>query len=174
MQPDIRAAKGVFPRISPKAYVDPKATVIGDVEIGNYSSVWPGAVIRGDLGPIRIGKCTNVQENVVIHTEAGIEVKIGDYVTICHGSIIHACQIDDYVLISQGVIVMNKARVRSYSIVDAGALVVEGHEIPSGVVVHGSPGKPFRQATEEEKKYIEECAKLYADIVKRYLRTGSL
>lgn len=164
---DIIEFNGKSPRIHLSAYLDPKATIIGDVEIGEGTSIWPGAVIRGDAGKVMIGRWTNVQENVVIH---GRKTVIGDYVTICHGAIIHGATIENNVLISHGAIVLDNTVIRSDSIIDAGSLIPENHEIPRGVIVHGIPGKPVRNATEDEIKYIRFSAESYIERTKRLRR----
>jgi len=159
------------PIIHKSAYIDPKATIIGDVEIGEGCSIWTGAVLRAD-GKIRIGNYTNIQENCVVHAPEGNTTKIGNHVTICHGAIIHGCTIEDYVLISMGAIVMDRAVVRTEAIVDAGALVVEGHEIASGDLIHGVPGKKERDLTKSEREYIRGCAALYAGRAKNLLKSS--
>jgi carbonic anhydrase/acetyltransferase-like protein (isoleucine patch superfamily) len=148
-------------------YIDPRAVILGNVEIGENSSIWPGAVLRGD-GKIRIGCFTNIQENCVVHAPEGTKTIIGNHVTICHGAIIHACTIEDEVLISMGAIIMDGATIGKNAIVDAGALVTEGKKIPSGVLIHGVPGKIVRELRKSEIDYIRGCAILYAKKAEKY------
>src|SRR5262252_5768186 len=121
----LRPFRGVLPRVHPTAFVDDSAQVIGDVEIGEESSVWMSAVLRGDVHWIRVGRRTNIQDGTIVHVMNGTHpTAIGDEVTIGHGAIIHGCTIDNLCLIGMGAIVLNGARIGSGSIVAAGTLVV--------------------------------------------------
>ncbi len=156
----LRPYRGLSPRAHPSAFIDDSAQVIGDVEIGEESSVWMCAVIRGDVHSIRIGRRTNVQDGTVVHAMTGTHpTAIGDNVTIGHGAIIHGCTIDHQCLIGMGAIVLNGARVGSGSIVAAGALVVKDMKIPPRSLVIGTPGKVKRLLTQAEIADIQ----LYAD-----------
>jgi Carbonic anhydrases/acetyltransferases, isoleucine patch superfamily len=128
---------GKWPKVSPKAMIHPTAYVIGEVEIGEYSSLWHYVVVRGDNDYIRIGKETNVQENSTIHTDPGFPVEIGDRVTIGHNAVIHGAKIGSNVIIGMGAIVLNGAKIGSYSIIGAGAVVTQGTEIPEGSLALG-------------------------------------
>jgi len=173
----IEEFEGKRPRISRKAFVHPSATVIGDVRIGDFSSVWPGAVIRGDSGRITIGKYTCVQDNAVIHTgdvyDSNVRTspaKIGNYVIIGHNALIHGAFIEDQTLIGGGAIIFNDALVRRGAIVGIGAVVPREVEIPPRTVVVGIPARPLRQVTTAEFRGIKTQAVHYAKLAARYLR----
>jgi carbonic anhydrase/acetyltransferase-like protein (isoleucine patch superfamily) len=151
-------------------FVAPTATVVGTVRIARGSSVWFGAVVRGDEAPVQIGRNTNVQDNAVIHVDKGVEAKIGDQVSIGHGAIVHGAQIEDTVLIGMGSIVLDGAYVKSGSIIAAGAVVTEGAEIPARSLVMGVPGKVARSVTSQQLQYIEANAKSYAMLAQSYLK----
>ena len=156
----LRPYRGLSPRVHPSAFIDDSAQVIGDVEVGEESSVWMCAVIRGDVHSIRIGRRTNVQDGTVVHAMTGTHATaIGDNVTIGHGAIIHGCTIDHQCLIGMGAILLNGAHVGTGSIIAAGTLLVEGAKIPPRSLVMGSPGKVKRLLTHAEIAEIQ----LYAD-----------
>jgi carbonic anhydrase/acetyltransferase-like protein (isoleucine patch superfamily) len=159
---------GKWPKVSPKAMIHPTAYVIGDVEIGDYSSLWHYVVVRGDNDYIRIGKETNVQENSTIHTDPGFPVEIGDRVTIGHNAVIHGAKIGSNVIIGMGAIVLNGAKIGSYSIIGAGAVVTQGTEIPEGSLALGVPARVVRRLNENDIKMIEENAEEYLRHVRRY------
>ena len=151
-----------MPSVHPTAYIDDSAQVIGDVEIGAESSVWMAAVIRGDVNRIRIGRRSNVQDGTVIHVMRDTHATtIGDEVTIGHASVIHCCKIEDRCLIGMGAILLNGARVGRESIVAAGALMVEGMEIPPRSLVMGSPARLKRPLTDAEVAEIQAYADRY-------------
>jgi carbonic anhydrase/acetyltransferase-like protein (isoleucine patch superfamily) len=159
---------GKWPKVSPKAMIHPTAYVIGDVEIGEYSSLWHYVVVRGDNDYIRIGKETNVQENSTIHTDPGFPVEIGDRVTIGHNAVIHGAKIGSNVIIGMGAIVLNGAKIGSYSIIGAGAVVTQGTEIPEGSLALGVPARVVRRLNENDIKMIEENAEEYLRHVRRH------
>lgn len=138
------------------------AVVYGDVTVGEESNIWYHAVVRGDSDSISIGKCSNVQDNCTVHVDEGHPVKIGDYVTIGHGAVVHGCSIGDRCLIGMGAIILNDAVIEDDCIIGAGALITQGKVIPKGSMVLGSPGKVIREITEEEKKSIMKNALHYA------------
>ena len=149
-----------MPRVHPTAYIDSSAQVIGDVEIGEESSVWMAVVIRGDVNRIRIGRRSNVQDGTVVHVMKDTHATtIGDHVTIGHAAVIHGCTVEDQCLIGMGTILLNGARIGAGSIVAAGTLVVEGMEVPPQSLVMGSPGKVKRALTGAEVAGIQ----MYAD-----------
>ena len=167
----IRSYKSVEPKIHPSVFVAENAVIIGDVEIGEDSSVWYGAVIRGDVNYIRIGKGTNVQDNSVVHvTHDTHPTIIGDYVTIGHRVIIHGCTIGNKVLVGMGAVIMDGVKINDYVLVGAGALITPGKEIPSGVLVAGLPAKVVRDLKPEEIKLIEESAFNYIKYKQEYLK----
>jgi carbonic anhydrase/acetyltransferase-like protein (isoleucine patch superfamily) len=149
-----------MPRVHPTAYIDSSAQVIGDVEIGEESSVWMAVVIRGDVNRIRIGRRSNVQDGTVVHVMKDTHpTTIGDHVTIGHAAVIHGCTVEARCLIGMGTILLNGARIGACSIVAAGTLVVEGMEVPPQSLVMGSPGKVKRVLTDAEVAGIQ----IYAD-----------
>jgi carbonic anhydrase/acetyltransferase-like protein (isoleucine patch superfamily) len=156
----LRPYRGVRPRVAPTAYIDSSAQVIGDVEIGEESSVWMCAVVRGDVNAIRIGRRSNVQDGVVVHAMLGThETHIGDEVTIGHAAVVHGCTIAANCLVGIGAILLNGASIGSGSIVAAGTLVTENMQVPPRSLVMGSPGKVKRLLTQKE---VDEI-RLYAD-----------
>src|SRR5712692_7459064 len=147
----IRRYRDHAPRIAASAYIGAAATVIGDVEIGERASVWPTASLRGDNDPIRVGAETNIQEGTVVHTDHGFPANIGSRVTVGHGAMLHGCTLEDDSLIGIGAIILNGARIGRGAVVAAGALVTEGSQVPPDTLVMGTPAKPRRAVTEEEK-----------------------
>jgi carbonic anhydrase/acetyltransferase-like protein (isoleucine patch superfamily) len=157
------------PKVAESAFIAQSADVIGDVTIEEDCSIWFGAVLRGDDNYIRVGKGTNIQDNCTVHiTGDRYPTEIGEHVTIGHGAIIHACRIGNCCLIGMGAIVLDGAEVGEYSIIGAGSVVTGGKKIPSGVLALGSPAKMIRELTEEEKKNLEESAKYYIELSKKY------
>ncbi len=156
------------PRIHPTAYVVPGATVIGDVTLMEESSVWYGAVLRGDINRIIIGPRSNVQDNAVVHIDTPNETRLGELVTVGHSAIVHACIIDDEVLIGMGAIILDGAEIGARSIIGANALVTLGTKIPPGSLVLGSPAKVKRALTLEEQKDIARWAWSYVETSKHF------
>jgi carbonic anhydrase/acetyltransferase-like protein (isoleucine patch superfamily) len=147
----LRSYRGASPRVHASAFVDESAQVIGDVEIGEESSVWMCAVLRGDVHAIRVGRRTNIQDGTIVHVMTGTHAThIGDNVTIGHGAVVHGCTIEDRCLIGMGAILLNGAHVGIGSIVAAGTLLVEGMKVPPKSLVMGSPGKVRRLLTQAE------------------------
>jgi gamma-carbonic anhydrase len=169
----LRPYRGVRPRVHPTAYIDESAQVIGDVEIGEESSVWMAAVIRGDVNRIRIGRRTNVQDGTVVHVMIETHpTTIGDNVTIGHAAVVHGCTIEDQCLIGMGVILLNGARVGAQSIVAAGTLVTEDMAVPPRSLVMGSPGKVKRLLTQAEIASIQKYADRYVGYRLDYMGSG--
>ena len=166
----IHAFKGKTPNIDDSVLVMESAQIIGDVVIGEESSVWFNAVIRGDVNHIRIGNYTNIQDGCVLHVARKTHpLIVGDEVTIGHNVTLHACTIGSRCLIGMGAVVMDGAEVGENSIVGAGALVTPGTKIPPGSLVVGSPGKVKRELTEEEIRGIRESAANYVGDIENYL-----
>lgn len=163
--------KGKRPIIGERVFLAEGARLIGDVEIGDDSSVFYNAVLRADLAEIRVGKRTNIQDNVSVHLSMGVGVHIGDDVTIGHNAVVHACDIEDNVLVGMGAIVMDGARIRRNSVVAAGALVPQGKEYPEGSLIVGAPARVARTLTDEEIRKFHEGVLHYIDI-KDSLRQG--
>src|SRR5579862_6663022 len=158
----IRSFRGRLPKISASAYIDPPAVIIGDVVIGEQSSVWPCVVIRGDVNWIRIGARTNIQDGSVLHVMRDEHpLQLGDQVTVGHGAILHGCTIESRVLIGMGSIILNGAKIGAGSIVAAGTLVPERMIVPPGSLIVGHPGKVRRQLTDEELTSIDAYASRY-------------
>lgn len=150
-------------------WIADNATVIGNVELGREVSVWFGAVVRGDNCKIRLGDFTNVQENAVIHTDAGIEVNIGNYVTIGHQATIHGCTIGDNSLIGINAVILNHAVIGKNCIIGANALIPEGKVIPDNSVVMGSPGKVVKTLDESGEEKLKQSALHYAHHFKKFI-----
>jgi carbonic anhydrase/acetyltransferase-like protein (isoleucine patch superfamily) len=156
----LRPFRSITPTVHPTAYVDQSAQVIGNVEIGEESSVWMNVVIRGDVNRIRIGRRSNIQDGTVVHVMKDTHATlVGDNVTIGHAAVIHGCTIKDQCLIGMGAIVLNGATIGTGSIVAAGSLVVEGMDVPARSLVMGSPAKVKRSLGDEEVAEIQ----MYAD-----------
>jgi carbonic anhydrase/acetyltransferase-like protein (isoleucine patch superfamily) len=148
--------KDFFPKVDATAFVHAAATVIGDVEIGPESSIWPGTVLRGDDAPIRIGARTSIQDVSVVHTTTGLsQVVVGDRVTVGHRVILHGCVVEDECLIGMGAILLDNCVIGKGSLVGAGALVLQNAKIPPGSLVLGSPARVVRPCGEKERFMIE-------------------
>ena len=147
----IRSFRGTNPRIAASAYVDPGAHVIGDVEIGERASIWPCVVLRGDIEPIRVGAETNIQDGAIVHTDKGFPAIIGDRVSVGHAAVLHGCTVEEDSLIGIGACVLTGAKIGRGAVVAAGSLVPEGMEVEPDMLVMGTPAKPRRPVTPEEK-----------------------
>ena len=168
----LRPYRGRLPVIDPSAYIDPSAQVIGDVEIGEESSVWMNVVVRGDVHHIRIGRRSNVQDGTIVHVMHDTHpTVIGDEVTIGHGAIVHGCTIENRVLIGMGAILLNGARVGADSIVAAGSLVPEGVVIPPRSLAMGSPAKVRKTLSDAEVASILEYSGNYVRYRLDYMAT---
>ena len=167
----IRPFRGVRPTIAPSAYVDESAQVIGDVVIGDESSVWMNAVVRGDVNTIRIGRRTNLQDGTIVHVmrEPSHPTVVGDEVTVGHGVILHGCTVADRCLIGMGAILLNGSSVGADCIVAAGTLLTEGAAVPPRSLVMGSPGKVRRALTDGEVAFIRDSAANYVGYRLDYL-----
>ena len=166
----IRSFQGTHPKIAPTAYVDPAAVIIGDVTIGERSSVWPNAVLRGDVNRITIGEETNVQDGSVLHVEYALhELILGNRVTVGHSVVLHGCTVEDDSLIGIGAILLNGARIGEGSVIAAGALVPEGMQIPPGSLAMGVPAKVRRTVTPEERERFRLNAQHYVELREKYL-----
>jgi gamma-carbonic anhydrase len=173
---DIRPFGGKSPQIAASAYIDPAAVIIGDVVIGEDSSVWPMSVVRGDVHTIRIGSRTNIQDGCVLHVMRDeYALALGDDVTVGHSVTLHGCTIESRVLIGMGCVILNGAVVGSNSIVAAGTLITERTVIPPGSLVMGSPGKVKRTLTAIDQHSIERYAERYVsykNIYKNEIASG--
>jgi len=178
---NIRSHAGLHPRIAAGVYIDPASIIIGDVEIGEGSSVWPMTVIRGDIHRIRIGERTSVQDGSVLHvTHAGpynpdgFPLIIGDDVTIGHKVMLHGCTIGNRILIGMAAVIMDGVVVNDEVIVGAGTLVPPGKNLESGYLYMGNPVRQVRPLTDKELKYFHYTAKRYADLAAEYLKGEGL
>lgn len=152
-----------YPQIAPSAWIAPGAVVIGDVSIGERSSVWFNCVLRGDTNSISIGRDTNIQDGTVIHVDPGpMSTSIGDGVTVGHGCIIHGCKLLDRAFVGMGSIILNGATIESDAMLAAGAVLTSEKTIPSGELWAGSPAKLLRKLREEELADIKKNAGHYA------------
>lgn len=160
--PLIRPLLGKTPEIHPSGWLAENATLIGDVVIGEQSSVWYNAVLRGDVGSIRIGKRTSIQDLVMVHcTFEYSGTTIGDDVTVGHHACLHGCTIGDRVLVGMGAIVLDKAVVHSDVIIAANAVVLEGMELESGFLYAGTPAKKIKPLSEKQYAGLKRSAELY-------------
>jgi len=153
--------KGKRPVIGERVFLAEGARLIGDVTIGNDSSVFYNAVLRADLASIVVGERTNIQDNVTVHLSLDEGVVIGNEVTVGHNAVLHACTIDDNVLIGMGAIVMDGAHIKKNCIVGAGAIVTQGKEFPEGSLILGSPAHVVRELTEDEIRKAHEGVEHY-------------
>ena len=162
------AFEGIAPTIGENGFIAPTAVILGDVVIEDGVSVWFGAVLRGDLGPIRIGADSNIQDNVVVHAESARGTVLEDRVTVGHGAILHDCWIGRSSLIGMGAVVLDGARVGPESIVGAGSVVREGSEVPARSLAAGTPAKVRKPLEGAAADWIARGAQDYIDLVARY------
>lgn len=167
----IKPFKNLKPRIGERVFVAEDAVIIGDVTIGDDSSIWFGTILRGDVNYIKIGKCTSIQDGTVIHvTNRTDPTVVGDYVTVGHAVKLHGCTVKDNCLVGIGAIVLDGAVVSENSIVAAGALVPPRKIFPAGSLIMGFPAKVVRQLTEEEIAGLKEHAERYVNYKNEYLK----
>ena len=165
----MKAYNGIWPEVDKKVFIAENASLIGAVEIGRESSVWYGAVLRGDVAPIKVGRGSSIQDNVVVHCDRSFPTAIGDNVTVGHGAIVHGAVVGDNTLIGMGATVLSGAVIGKNCIIGAGALVKEGAEIPEGSMVVGVPGRVVRMLTPEQIAEREKTA-YYVELAGNYLR----
>jgi carbonic anhydrase/acetyltransferase-like protein (isoleucine patch superfamily) len=152
---------GKTPRVGHGVYIAEGAVVIGDVTLGDRSSVWYHAVVRGDINRIVIGEGTNIQDNAVVHLADDYPALLGNYVTVGHSAIVHACTVEDEVLIGMGAVILDGAVIGAQSIIGANALVTQGTRIPPGSMALGSPAKVVRSLTPQERAGLKHWAEKY-------------
>ncbi len=158
----IKTLKGIAPTIAEDVFLAETATVIGDVEIGSGSSVWYGAVLRGDVHSIRVGQRTNIQDLAMVHcTYEYSPTEIGDDVTVGHGAVVHGCQVKDRCLIGMNAVVLDKAVVGPNTVVAAGAVVLEGMVLESGFLYGGIPAKKLKALTPAQIEMLKKSAQAY-------------
>ncbi|MDP3789019.1 MAG: gamma carbonic anhydrase family protein [Candidatus Omnitrophota bacterium] len=156
------------PHIAKTSFIAPSARLIGAVRVGEYASVWFNTVARADINKIEIGAYTNIQDAAILHVEDDRGLYIGEYVTVGHGAILHACHIENCALIGMGAIILNGARIEKGSIVAAGAVVTEDFKAPGYRLIMGVPAKVVRKLTEDEKRENIYWARKYAKLSREY------
>lgn len=161
----------LVPQLADDVYVAPNAVVIGDVVLAAEVSIWFGAVVRGDVERIVIGRGSNIQDNSVLHSDPGAPLTVGEMVTVGHMVTLHGCSIGDGTLIGMGASVLNNARIGRNCLVGAQALITEGKEYPDGMLIVGSPARAIRPLTAQELERIAGNRQRYIERAKRY-RTG--
>lgn len=154
-------------------FVAPNATIVGDVVLGARSSVFYGAVLRGDINVIRIGEGTNIQDNAVVHLADEAGAFVGAWCTVGHAAIVHACAVGDECLIGMGATILDQAKIGARSIVGANSLVPQGFECPPGSLVYGSPARIIRVLTEEEQRALRGWAEKYVEVAKAHATRSS-
>ncbi len=159
----IRALGRRTPRVSSSAFVHPSAEVIGDVHLGAGASVWPGAVLRGDIERIVVGTGSNIQDNAVVHTDHGVKTVVGKNVTVGHGAILHSCRVGDDALVGMGSILLGGSVIGKSVLIGAGSLVPPGARVPAGHLAMGRPVRVVRPLTAKEKKGLKQNARRYMD-----------
>jgi carbonic anhydrase/acetyltransferase-like protein (isoleucine patch superfamily) len=164
--PLILPFNGKAPRIHSSAYVAPNAVIVGDVEIAEDASVFYGVVIRADVGAIRIGARSNIQDNSVIHTEEDSPTVIGEDVTVGHQALVHACTVGDGTLVGMQSSLLSRSVIGAGCIIGGGAVVLEGQEIPEGSLAAGLPAKVRRELSAEEREHLIAHAAGYVDLAK--------
>jgi carbonic anhydrase/acetyltransferase-like protein (isoleucine patch superfamily) len=162
--------EGKRPQIHPTTYVAPSARVIGTVKIGHHSSVWPGAILRGDRGPIKIGHHSNIQDNCILHAREGDQVQIGNWVSVGHGATIHGAHVGDCVIIGMGAIILDKIKVGSRVLIGAGSVVTRN--VPGQRLVLGVPARVVRRLQPAEIEELKRNALGYAQLAQTYLKSG--
>lgn len=173
---NIRSHGGKLPLLGRRVYVDPAATVIGNVSLGDDVSVWPGAVIRGDMHSITVGSRTNIQDNAVLHithpsefNPGGWPLAIGNEVIIGHGSILHGCKLGNHILVGNGAVINDGAVVEDEVIIGAGTIVPPGKRLESGNLYVGNPCRLLRTVTDEEKQFFTYSPNNYVKLKDQYL-----
>lgn len=160
----ILPVKGIYPQFGNHNWQAPNATIVGDVQLGDYCTIWFNAVIRGDVNKIRIGHHSNIQDGAVIHcTYQKTETTIGNYVSIAHNAIVHGCTIEDSVLVGMGAIIMDGAYIETGSIIAAGAVVTQNTRVPSGSIYAGNPAKLLKSVSPEAAEIFMRTAMNYIE-----------
>ena len=162
---------GMAPRLATSAWVAENAQVIGNVVLGEDSSIWFGVTVRGDTETITVGRGSNIQDGSVLHADVGQPLNIGENVTVGHQVMLHGCTIGDGSLIGIGAVVLNGAKIGKHCLVGAGALVTEGKEFPEGSMILGSPARVVKNLTPEQIEGLRMSAKHYVDNAARFRKT---
>ncbi|WP_425446027.1 gamma carbonic anhydrase family protein [Dethiothermospora halolimnae] len=160
--------EGISPKVHSSCFIADSAEVIGNVQIGENTSIWYNCVLRGDENNIKIGSHTNIQDGTVIHISKDYDTEIGDYVTVGHKAIVHACKVGNNVLVGMGAIVLDGAEIEDNVLIGAGSIVTTGKKIPSGSLVLGSPAKVVRKLTEKEIEQLKQSATDYVKYAEKH------
>lgn len=163
-----RALRSTRLSLHPEAFVARSSVLVGEVSVGARSSIWYGAVLRGDLAPVIVGEDTNVQDGAILHVEIGVEARLGNRITVGHGAIVHAAHVEDECLIGIGAVVLSGSRIGRGSIVGAGAVVKEGFEAPPGSLLLGVPARVARPVTPVETERLQSNWKVYVEYARAY------
>ena len=166
----IRGFNGKTPRVAESAFISEAAYIIGDVEIGEHSNVWPGAVIRGDFAAIKIGSYVDIEDNCMLH--AGNDMEISDHVIVGHGAVVHSSKVGSRVIIGMNATTLHNSEVGDYCIIAAGSVVTEGMIIPPGSFVVGVPAKVKGPVTEKQKGWMEGHESFYQNLAEQYKKEG--
>ncbi|HWP44497.1 MAG TPA: gamma carbonic anhydrase family protein [Blastocatellia bacterium] len=170
----IRSYRSMIPKIAATAFIEASAQIIGDVQIGEHSSIWFNCVLRGDVYHIRIGHSTNIQDGTIIHVTGGLHPTIiGNYVTVGHGVVLHGCTVKDRSLVGIGSIVLDGVTIGEESLIAAGSLLTPGMTVPPRSLVMGSPAKVRREVTDEEIARIDMHWRHYIEYKNNYLNEAS-
>ena len=169
LEHQLKTFLGARPKLGTDVYIAPGAVVLGDVTLGNKSSVWYNAVLRADINRIVVGHHTNVQDNAVLHLADDYACVLGNYVTVGHGAIVHACTVQDEVLVGMGATLLDGVLVGAQSIIGARALVTQGMQVPAGSLVLGTPAKIVRELTPQERAGLIGLAEKYVEVSAYYL-----
>lgn len=170
--PLILSCAGKTPRVAASAFVAPTAVLIGDVEIGPDASVFYGCVLRGDVNRIVVGARTNIQDNAVLHVDRDAECVLGEDVTVGHGALVHASRVGDGVMVGMTSTLLSRSSVGAGSLIAAGAVVLEGQEIPERALAAGVPAKVRRELSEEESEAFIPHASRYVDLAREHADLG--
>lgn len=160
------------PSLAPQVFIAQGAIVVGDVTLSDHSSVWYGAVLRGDINSIHVGSRSNIQDGAVVHVSDDYAAIIGDDVTIGHRAIVHACRVENEVLVGMGAILLDGCHIGLRSIIAAGAVVPKGMIVPEGSLVIGTPGRIIRSLTEDERAANRQLAAKYVEVSNRFRAAG--
>jgi carbonic anhydrase/acetyltransferase-like protein (isoleucine patch superfamily) len=169
----IRPLGRAKPQVPATAFVHPSAELIGRVRLGRGVSIWPGAVLRGDIEPIAVGEGSNIQDNAVLHTDHGVPTVVGRYVTVGHGAILHSCRVGDGALIGLGAILLSGSVIGKGALVGAGSLVSPGTRIPAGHLALGRPARTVRPLSVKEKSGLKKNALRYIVYARRHKQSLS-